>query len=180
MRIKNHRMPDAKRRAADACVRTASSCVGQSPNPPNYRTREAHLQHPQEDRCNWSCDDNQDYPRTRLFDELTRQRQREPRARWLARDRLDVVLALSMSPPPSHRHPPPHPQQNGNSAQIAAAAWLGFAKPNPCRTTSPTTKSTTQPATNTDLSHSKGKASRRLQTSQSPDGRLRARRNTCR
>ena len=25
---------------------------------------------------------------------------------------------------------PPHPQQNGNSAQIAVAAWLGFAKPN--------------------------------------------------
>ena len=38
---------------------------------------------------------------------------------------------------------PPHPQQNENSSQIAAAAWLGFAKPNPCRTTSPTTKSTT-------------------------------------
>ena len=37
----------------------------------------------------------------------------------------------------------PHPQQNGNSAQIAAAAWLGFANPKPCRTTSPTTKSTT-------------------------------------
>ena len=43
----------------------------------------------------------------------------------------------------AHRHPPRHPQQNGNSAQIAAAAWLGFANPNPCRTTSPTTKSTT-------------------------------------
>lgn len=25
---------------------------------------------------------------------------------------------------------PPHPQQNGNSSQIAAAAWFGFAKPN--------------------------------------------------
>ena len=44
---------------------------------------------------------------------------------------------------PAHRHPPRHPQQNGNSAQTAAAAWLGFANPNPCRTTSPTTKSTT-------------------------------------
>ena len=39
---------------------------------------------------------------------------------------------------------PRHPQHNGNSAQIAAAAWLGFAKPSPCRTTSPTTKSTTR------------------------------------
>ena len=29
---------------------------------------------------------------------------------------------------------PPHPQQNGNSAQIAAAARLGFAKPNAWRT----------------------------------------------
>ena len=38
---------------------------------------------------------------------------------------------------------PPHPQQNGNNAQIAAAAWLGFANPNPCRTTSPMAKSTT-------------------------------------
>ena len=44
---------------------------------------------------------------------------------------------------PTHRHPPRHPQQNGNAAQIAAAAWLGFANPNPCRTRSPTTKSTT-------------------------------------
>ena len=96
MRIKNHRMPDAKRRAADACVRTSSSRVGQSPDPPHYRSRKAHLQPPQEDRCNWSCDDNKDYPRTRLFDELTRQRQREPRARRLARDRLEVVLVLSM------------------------------------------------------------------------------------
>ena len=34
-----------------------------------------------------------------------------------------------------------HPQQSGNNAQIAAAAWLGFVKPNPCRTKSPTTKS---------------------------------------
>ena len=42
---------------------------------------------------------------------------------------------------PSHTHRI-HPQQNGKSAHIAAAAWLGFAKPNPCRTTSPTTKST--------------------------------------
>ena len=31
---------------------------------------------------------------------------------------------------PTHRHLPRHPQQNGNSAQIAAAAWLGFANPN--------------------------------------------------
>jgi hypothetical protein len=38
---------------------------------------------------------------------------------------------------PTHRHLPHHPQQNGNSAQIAAAAWLGFAKPKPHRTTSP-------------------------------------------
>ena len=43
---------------------------------------------------------------------------------------------------PAHRHPPRHPQQNGNSAQIAAAAWLGFANPNPMRATSPTTNST--------------------------------------
>ena len=58
---------------------------------------------------------------------------------------------------------PPHPQQNGNAAQIAAAAWLGFAKPNPCRTRSPTTKSTPQHAPNTNLSHNKGKASQHLQ-----------------
>ena len=44
---------------------------------------------------------------------------------------------------PSHTHRV-HPQQNGKSAQIAAAAWLGFVKPNPCRTKSPTTKSTTR------------------------------------
>ena len=44
---------------------------------------------------------------------------------------------------PAQRHLPRHPQQNGNAAQIAAAAWLGFANPNPCRTRSPTTKSTT-------------------------------------
>ena len=37
-----------------------------------------------------------------------------------------------------------HPQQNGKSAHIAAAAWLGFAKPNPMRATSPTTNSTMQ------------------------------------
>ena len=75
---------------------TAASRVGQSPNPLNDRTREAHLQHPQEDSCNQDCDDNKDYPRTRLFDELTRLRQREPRARRLARGRLEVVLVLSM------------------------------------------------------------------------------------
>ena len=96
MRIKNHRMPDAKRRATGACVRTASSRVGQSPDPPHYRSRKAHLQPPQEDRCNWSCDDNQDSPRTRLFDELTRPRQRRPRARRMARVRLEVVLVLYM------------------------------------------------------------------------------------
>jgi hypothetical protein len=56
---------------------------------------------------------------------------------------------------PTQRHLPRHPQQNGNNAQIAVAAWLGFAKPNPCRTTSPTTKSTThQPsAALDDLQH---------------------------
>lgn len=80
MRIKNHRMPDAKRRATGACVRTASSRVGQSPDPPHYRSRKAHLQHPQEDRCNWSCDNNQDSPRSGIFDELTRKRQQKPRA----------------------------------------------------------------------------------------------------
>ena len=96
MRIKNHRMPDAKRRAADACVRTASSRVGQSPDPPHYRSRKAHLQHPQEDRCNWSCDNNQDSPRSGICDQLTRPRLERPRARLLARGRLEVVLVLSM------------------------------------------------------------------------------------
>lgn len=43
----------------------------------------------------------------------------------------------------AHRHLPHHPQQNENSAQIAAAAWLGFANPNPMRATSPTTNSIT-------------------------------------
>ena len=38
---------------------------------------------------------------------------------------------------PAHRHPPRHPQQNGNSAQIAAAAWFGFANPSDHRTISP-------------------------------------------
>ena len=75
---------------------TASSCVGQSPNPPHYRSRKAHLQHPQEDSCNQGCDDNQDYPRTRICDQLTRPRQRRPRARRLARGRLEVVLVLYM------------------------------------------------------------------------------------
>ena len=63
---------------------------------------------------------------------------------------------------PGLRHPPRHPQQNGNSAQTAAAAWLGFANPNPCRTRSPTTKSTTRkpssfycsPSKKLSLSHS--------------------------
>ena len=35
-----------------------------------------------------------------------------------------------------------HPEKNGASAQISAAAWLGFANPNPCRTASPITSST--------------------------------------
>ena len=118
MRIKNHRMPDAKRRATDACVRTAASCVGQSPDPPHYRSRKAHLQPPQEDRCNWSCDDNQDSPRSGICDQLTRPRQRRPRARRLARDGLDVVLALSMSPPitpPSAAPSPAEREQRADS-----------------------------------------------------------------
>lgn len=49
-----------------------------------------------------------------------------------------VIISITKSAAPmsrpTHRHTPPHPQQNGNAAQIAAAAWLGFAKPNPCRT----------------------------------------------
>ncbi len=75
---------------------TASSRVGQSPDPPHYRTRKAHLQHPQEDSCNQGCNDNQDYTRTRLFDELTRPRHVRSPARRLARAKLEVVLALSM------------------------------------------------------------------------------------
>ena len=57
-----------------------------------------------------------------------------------------VIASITQSATPTSRpaqcHLPRHPQQNGNNAQIAAAAWLGFAKPKPCRTTSPTTKST--------------------------------------
>ena len=72
---------------------------------------------------------------------------------------LDCVSASithkrTSSTRPSHTHRI-HPQQNGKSAHIAAAAWLGFAKPNPCRTKSPTTKPTThQPsAALDDLQH---------------------------
>ena len=69
-----------------------------------------------------------------------------------------VVASITQSATPAirpaHRHPPPHPQQNGNNAQIAAAAWFGFAKPNPCRTRSPTMKSTThQPSAALDGLH---------------------------
>jgi len=36
---------------------------------------------------------------------------------------------------------PRHPQQNGNNAQIAAAAWFGLKNPNPILTKSPATNS---------------------------------------
>jgi hypothetical protein len=42
---------------------------------------------------------------------------------------------------PTHRHLPRHPQQNGNNAQIAAAAWFGLKNPNPILTKSPATNS---------------------------------------
>ena len=42
---------------------------------------------------------------------------------------------------PAHRHLPRHPQQNGNNAQIAAAAWFGLKNPNPILTKSPATNS---------------------------------------
>jgi hypothetical protein len=48
-----------------------------------------------------------------------------------------IMKSTMLDTKPTHRHLPRHPQQNGNNAQIAAAAWLGFAKPKPHRTTSP-------------------------------------------
>jgi hypothetical protein len=58
-----------------------------------------------------------------------------------------VIASITHSATPTirpvHRHLPHHPQQNGNSAQIAAAAWLGFANPKAKRAISPTTNSIT-------------------------------------
>jgi hypothetical protein len=54
-----------------------------------------------------------------------------------------IMKSTMLDTKPTHRHLPRHPQQNGNSAQIAAAAWLGFANPKAKRAISPTTNSIT-------------------------------------
>ncbi len=56
-----------------------------------------------------------------------------------------VIASITQSATPTSRpaqcHLPRHPQQNGNNAQIAAAAWFGLKNPNPILTKSPATNS---------------------------------------